>query len=74
MRKGHLITIIRALLWSPRSDDSSSQQRRRQTVDDLDQLERPFAAGHPLRFGTVSFRMLYVDAPKAYFPEVFQAK
>lgn len=73
-RKGHLITTIRALLRSPRPDDSSWQQRLRQSVDDLDQLERPFAVGDQLRFGAVSSRMLYVDGPKAYFPEVFQAE
>ena len=72
--KGHLITVIRALLRSPKRDDRSWQQRLRHAVSALDRLERPFAAGDQLRFGAVSSRMLYVDAPKAYFPEAFQAE
>lgn len=74
VRKGHLIAAIRALLRSPKPDDCPWQQRLRHTVSDLDRLERPFAAGDQLRFGAVSSRMLYVDAPKVYFPEVFQTE
>ncbi len=74
VRKGHLITVIRTLLRSPKPDDRPWQQRLRDAVLELDRLERPFAVGDQLRFGVVSSRMLYIDAPKVYFPEVFQAE
>lgn len=71
VRKGHLMTVIRMSLRSPQPDHRLWQQQLRDAVLELDRLERPFAAGDQLRFGAVSSRMLYVDAPKVYFPEVF---
>lgn len=74
VRKSHLILEIRALLRSPRPGEQKWQERLRQSVENLDRLERPFAEGDRLRFGAVSSRILYVDAPKAYFPEAFEAQ
>jgi hypothetical protein len=71
VRKGHLMTAIRALIQLPRPEDPVWQQRLRQSVAALDRLERPFAAGDRLRFGAVSSRTLYVEAPPVYFPEAF---
>lgn len=74
VRKGHLMTVIRTLVRSPKPHDRPWRHQLRDAVLALDRLERPFAAGDQLRFSAVSSRMLYIDAPKVYFPEVFQAE
>ena len=69
--KGHFIAVIHELIRNPRLNDSVWQEELRQSVAKLDALERPFAVGDYLRFDALSSRALYIEAPKALFPEVF---
>jgi hypothetical protein len=70
VRKDRLVAAIEHLLADPRPEDQSWRERLRADVDELDALEREFAAHDRERWGPVS-RDRLVTAPRERFPEAF---
>lgn len=62
VRKGWLVPNIEQLLRSPRKDDAAWRTQLRSMVDELDKLERPFAAYDRERFGSPSSRERLITA------------
>jgi hypothetical protein len=73
VRKSALVARIEALLETPRSHDPGWRSRLRVAVDELDELERPFAPAYDaLRFGGPSSRDRLITAARADYPAVFE--
>jgi Family of unknown function (DUF6058) len=72
VRKSALICRIERLLGEPRPDDSEWGGRLRAAVDELDALERQFAAFDRLRFGGPSSRDRLITATRAAYPALFE--
>ena len=71
-RKSSLVSQIEDLLARPSPDDETWRMTLRQSVDQLDELERPFAPDYDrARWGPVS-RDRLVDAPRRDYPSVFE--
>jgi Family of unknown function (DUF6058) len=72
VRKAALIARIEGLLAEPKPDDSDWAGRLRPAVDELDQLERRFAAFDRVRFGGPSSRDRLITATRRSYPEIFE--
>ena len=72
VRKAALIARIEALLSSPRRDDAEWAGGLRAAVDELDELERAFAAFDRIRFGGPSSRDRLITGTRQAYPEVFE--
>ena len=72
VRKAALITRIEALLAKPDPADSDWAGRLRAAVDELDALERPFAAFDRIRFGGPSSRDRLITGTRRADPEIFE--
>jgi hypothetical protein len=62
VRKGWLVPRIERMVQEPRQNDASWQSELRSMVDELDALERPFAAYDRVRFGSPSSRERLITA------------
>lgn len=72
VRKSMLVARIEALLASPAPEDVRWGSELRDTVDRLDELERPFAPQYDrLRFGGPSSRERLIDGARELYPQVF---
>jgi hypothetical protein len=72
VRKSALVLAIQALLAEPAEADSSWRERLRRAVDELDELERPFAPDYDrARWGEVS-RDRLITAARRDYPSVFE--
>jgi hypothetical protein len=71
VRKDRLVAAIEHLLADARPDDPAWRERLRADVDELDALEREFAAYDRERWGPVS-RDRLVTAPRERFPAAFE--
>ncbi len=72
VRKAALITRIEALLAKPDPADIDWAGRLRAAVDELDALERPFAAFDRIRFGGPSSRDRLITGTRRAYPEIFE--
>lgn len=70
VRKDRLMTEIERLLAEPHADDASWCERLRTRVDELDTLEREFAAHDRERWGAVS-RDRLISAARERYPAAF---
>lgn len=72
VRKGKLMTRIEQLVDNPQRDDTTWASSLGTAVNELDDLERPFAPHYDLlRFGSPSSRSRLIDATRSRFPHVF---
>jgi Family of unknown function (DUF6058) len=71
VRKGALVKVIGGLLASPEPGESGWRSRLRTAVDELDELERPFAPEYDRARWGPSSRDRCVTAPRERYPEVF---
>ena len=71
VRKEALVKAISGLLASPEPGSSGWRSRLRTAVDELDELERPFAPDYDRARWGLSSRDRCVTAPRERFPEVF---
>jgi len=67
-RKERLVDAIDAMLADPRPRDADWRDALRAAVDDLDDLERPFAPLDEHRFGQRPTRRRLIDDPRDRFP------
>jgi hypothetical protein len=67
-RKERLVDAIDAMLADPRPRDAGWRDALRAAVDDLDDLERPFAPLDEHRFGQRPTRRRLVDDPRDRWP------
>jgi hypothetical protein len=72
VRKGALIARIQGLLDEARPDDTGWANGLRAAVDELDALERQFAAYDRIRFGAPSSRDRLITATRDAYPSVFE--
>jgi Family of unknown function (DUF6058) len=72
VRKAALIARIEGLLREPRPADSAWAGGLRAAVDELDELERAFAAFDRIRFGGPSSRDRLITGTRQAYPEVFE--
>jgi Family of unknown function (DUF6058) len=74
VRKPALTKQIEALLDDPRPETSAWRAELRQSVDELDRLERPFAPQYDrVRFGVPSSRERLISAVRERYSTVFGA-
>jgi hypothetical protein len=67
VRKGWLVPRIEQLMRNPRANDAVWRNKLSWMVDELDALERPFAAYDRIRFGSPRSRdRLITAARRAY--------
>ena len=71
VRKEALVKAISGLLASPELGDNGWRSRLRTAVDELDELERPFAPDYDRARWGPSSRDRCVTAPRERYPEVF---
>jgi hypothetical protein len=71
--KERLIRRIEALLQAPRPDDSGWRRSLRESVDELDELERPFCDFDRERAGGTVTRDRFITTPRQRYPDVFAA-
>ena len=71
VRKEALVKAVSGLLASPEPVDSGWRSRLRTAVDELDELERPFAPDYDRARWGPSSRDRCVTAPRERYPEVF---
>jgi uncharacterized protein DUF6058 len=71
VRKEALVKAVSGLLASPDPGDSGWRARLRMAVDELDELERPFAPDYDRARWGPSSRDRCVTAPRGRFPEIF---
>lgn len=71
VRKGALVARIEQLLAGPDPDGADWPGRLREAVDELDALERQFAAFDKVRFGGPSSRERLITAARTAYPAVF---
>ena len=72
VRKGGLMGEIDRLAAAPAPKDATWRRALRSAVDELDALERPFAAFDRERFGRPVSRDTHITAVRARFPEAFR--
>jgi Family of unknown function (DUF6058) len=70
--KAALIARIETLLAEPRPDDSGWAGAVRRAVDELDALERQFAAFDRVRFGGPSSRDRLITGTRDAYPAIFE--
>jgi Family of unknown function (DUF6058) len=71
VRKSALVAEIDGLLAAPQPEDGAWRERLRASVDELDQLERPFAPAYDrIRWGPSS-RDRCITMPREQYPEAF---
>jgi hypothetical protein len=71
VRKDALVKAISGLLAAPEPRDGGWRSRLRTAVDELDELERPFAPDYDRARWGPSSRDRCVTAPRARYPQVF---
>jgi hypothetical protein len=71
VRKDHLVRAIEGLVGEPKPDDPAWGDLLRRSVEELDQLERPFAPEYDRARWGPSSRDRCITAPRERFPEVF---
>ena len=71
VRKEALVKAVSGLLAAPEPRDSGWRSRLRTAVDELDELERPFAPDYDRARWGPSSRDRCITAPRERFPEVF---
>jgi hypothetical protein len=71
VRKEALVREVDELLSAPEPVDAGWLSRLRAAVDDLDSLERPFAAYDRLRFGGPVSRDRCVSGPRERYPQAW---
>lgn len=74
VRKGALVDSISALLDRPEPADAVWRRDLRDLVDELDELERPFAAFDRERFGGPSSRDRLITAVRERYPQAFEVE
>jgi len=72
LRKAALISSIEALLTRPDPEGPEWAARLRAAVDELDALERRFAAFDRIRFGGPSSRDRLITATRRAYPAIFE--
>jgi Family of unknown function (DUF6058) len=75
IRKTVLVDSLTQLLAEPRPESADWRHRLREEVDELDELERPFAPDYDRnleRFGRPPTRDLLIEASRERYPEVFE--
>jgi hypothetical protein len=73
VRKEHLVTTIDGLVAAPQPSEPDWCDRLRSAVDELDELERPFAPEYDRARWGPSSRDRCITAVRRRFPEVFAA-
>ena len=71
VRKGVLVARIEQLLAGPDPDGAEWPRNLREAVDELDALERQFAAFDRIRFGAPSSRERLITATRKAYPALF---
>jgi Family of unknown function (DUF6058) len=71
VRKEALVKEISGLLADPAPGESSWRSRMRTAVDELDELERPFAPDYDRARWGLSSRDRCITAPRERYPEIF---
>jgi hypothetical protein len=71
VRKEALVKAIAGLLAAPEPGESAWRSRLRTAVDELDELERPFAPDYDRARWGPSSRDRCITAPRERYPEVF---
>jgi hypothetical protein len=71
LRKGELVDEIDALIGAPRPGDEDWRARLRAAVDELDELERPFAPAYDRARWGPSSRDRCITGPRRRNPELF---
>ena len=71
VRKGALVARIEQLLAGPDPDGAEWPRNLREAVDELDALERQFAAFDRIRFGAPSSRERLITATRQAYPALF---
>jgi hypothetical protein len=71
VRKGVLVARIERLLAAPDPNGGHWPGRLREAVDELDALERQFAAFDRIRFGAPSSRERLITAARQAYPAIF---
>jgi Family of unknown function (DUF6058) len=71
VRKDALVKAISGLLASPEPGDSGWRSRLRKAVDELDELERPFAPDYDRARWGPSSRDRCITAPRERYPAIF---
>jgi hypothetical protein len=72
-RKSALVAEIESLLATPRPEDADWRTSLRASVNELDELERPFAPDYDRARWGPSSRDRCITAPRERYPEVFSA-
>lgn len=72
-RKSALVAEIEGLLATPQPEDADWRARLQASVDDLDELERPFAPDYDRARWGPSSRDRCITAARERYPEVFSA-
>jgi len=73
IRKTELVDAIRALLAKPRPEDDDWRNELRSSVEELDELERPFSPDHDrVAFGRPPTRDELIAGPRRRYPELFR--
>jgi hypothetical protein len=72
-RKSALVAEIDRLLAAPRPEDADWSSDLRASVDELDELERPFAPDYDRARWGPSSRDRCITAARERYPEVFSA-
>jgi uncharacterized protein DUF6058 len=72
-RKSALVTEIEGLLAAPQPEDADWRVSLRASVDELDELERPFSPDYDRARWGPSSRDRCITAPRERYPEVFSA-
>jgi hypothetical protein len=72
-RKSALVTQIEGLLAAPQPEDADWRASLRASVDELDELERPFAPDYDRARWGPSSRDRCITAARERYPEVFSA-
>lgn len=73
VRKSALVTEIEGLLAAPRPEDQEWRARLGSAVDELDELERPFAPHYDRARWGPSSRDRCITAARERYPDVFSA-
>jgi hypothetical protein len=72
LRKTELVDAIRALLAEPQRDSEEWRRELRASVDELDELERPFSPDHDrVVFGRPPTRDELIGEPRRRYPELW---
>jgi Family of unknown function (DUF6058) len=71
VRKDHLVRAIEGLVAEPNPADAAWGEQLRHSVEELDQLERPFAPEYDRARWGPSSRDRCITSPRERFPEVF---